>query len=1008
LGIVPLAEAVAATLAPVLPYLVKAGGKAAEAAAGEVGKAAGGGVSAKLKELWERLRPEVEARPAADEAATDVAGAPEDEGGRVAWGRQVRKILEANPALAQELVPLLENAGVRITEVNLQGSGAAAVGDHSVAAGEGGYAAGRDQTIHHHHYGAEPAGAENDQTSRAAYLRRVIRQTEMLPLQGIDPAAAGEPTPSLKLHAVYTALLTRSPRAERGLSRSPEVPEEGPVSALELLDREDRLVLLGDPGSGKSTFVNFVALCLAGEALGLAEANLPLLASPLPDEDGEATGERQPWSHGGLLPVRVVLRDFAAKDLPAEPTEKATAKCLWSYLERETREAGNADFFPQLRADLRDGRGLVLLDGLDEVPEADHRREQIRQAVQDFSTTVGTSRVVVTSRTYAYQNQAWRLPGFAEGILAPFSAGQIARFVGLWYEQQEALGRMSKEKALERGELLRRVIFGSDRLLALAERPLLLTLMASLHAWRGGNLPEKREQLYADAVELLLHTWESQRERSPALNEPSLAEWLRVDRQEVRQVLEELAFAAHGAQPDLQGTADVAEGDLVSGLMHLSRNPDANPKELVAYLRDRSGLLVERGPKVYTFPHRTFQEYLAACHLTGATFPEELADLGRKAPGRWREVVLLAGAKAARGAGSTVWSLADALCYLDPADPRWSPEDLWGALLAGQVVEESADLLRVGKANEAKRARLQKWLIEAMRSEGLPAVERATAGKALAAVGDPRFDEARWHLPREASLGFVEVPEGVFRMGSDKEKDPNAWDEELQQHEVVLSRYWIGRYPVTVGQYRAFVEASGVEVVDRRSVEGPANHPVVAVSWEEALAYCRWLGERLREEALKRRGEEGWLWAGLASGSLRASLPSEAEWEKAARGTDGRIYPWGNEADPNRANVEATGIGERSSVSAFASGVSAYGCEEMSGNVWEWTRSLWGEEWKRPRLSYPYSWEDERESARILRVVRGGAFGSSSRMVRCANRYRYHPGVRNNYMGFRVVLSPQL
>jgi formylglycine-generating enzyme required for sulfatase activity len=406
---------------------------------------------------------------------------------------------------------------------------------------------------------------------------------------------------------------------------------------------------------------------------------------------------------------------------------------------------------------------------------------------------------------------------------------------------------------------------------------------------------------------------------------------------------------------------------------------------------------------MYTFPHRTFQEYLAACYLTGAdTFPGEVAKLGREDPGRWREVVLLVGAKMGRGA---VWYLADALCERLAEDEDTGPEDEWGALLAGQAVAESADLSRLGRLNEAKLVRLRDWLVQLLRAEHFPARERAAAGKALAKLGDPRFDPEHWYLPREPSLGFVEVPEGAFWMGSDKGKDPLAWDDELPQHEVRLPRYWMGRYPVTVSQYRAFVEASAVTVEDRRSVERPANHPAVGVSWEEAMAYCRWLEARLREVALERQGnglDVGGPWSELAAGRLSVSLPSEAEWEKAASGPGGRIYPWGSGADSNRANYGATGLGEPSSVGCFPGGASPFGCEEMSGNVEEWTRS--GDS------RYPYEAEGGRESLEVsaqhLRVLRGGAFHYPSRRVRCAYRYRYRPDHRYDGIGFRVVLSP--
>jgi formylglycine-generating enzyme required for sulfatase activity len=250
-------------------------------------------------------------------------------------------------------------------------------------------------------------------------------------------------------------------------------------------------------------------------------------------------------------------------------------------------------------------------------------------------------------------------------------------------------------------------------------------------------------------------------------------------------------------------------------------------------------------------------------------------------------------------------------------------------------------------------------------------------------------------------------------MGSDKKIDRQAFDDEIPQHEMTLLQYYIARYPVTVAQFKAFVNESKYQPRDEESLKGMDSHPVVYVTWHDAMKYCEWLTDTLRKwegtpeplATLLRTGSSG-------SPPWRVTLPSEAEWEKAARGTDGRIYSWGDKPDPNLANYDASGIGGTSAVGCFPGGASPYKCLDMAGTVGEWTRSLWGKRWEQPDYRYPYNPEDGRENLKASdsepRVLRGGSFFSNVRFVRCAGRFRRYPYGRNWYYGFRVVVSPLL
>jgi formylglycine-generating enzyme required for sulfatase activity len=254
-------------------------------------------------------------------------------------------------------------------------------------------------------------------------------------------------------------------------------------------------------------------------------------------------------------------------------------------------------------------------------------------------------------------------------------------------------------------------------------------------------------------------------------------------------------------------------------------------------------------------------------------------------------------------------------------------------------------------------------------------------GSAEAAPAEAEPQEATF-LPHEPIT--VEIPGGPFSMGVPQHPDAG---ENWQQHVVEMTTYKIGVYPVTNAQYAKFVE----QYPNRRSrcTEPPwsdPDHPVVGVSWYDAVAYCDWLSE-----------ETG----------RNYRLPSEAEWEKAARGDqDDRLYPWGDELSPDHCNYNGD---QTTPVGKYSQGQSPYGCYDMVGNVWEWTSTLWGDDWRKAAFKYPYEADDGREDpdepASVYRVYRGGAFNDVGALLGCSVRNYYAPQFQAMDIGFRVVLD---
>jgi hypothetical protein len=721
----------------------------------------------------------------------------------------LRKALDG-PALQGALAPLLEKR--ERFEALLEGSGAVAQGERATTAGERGIAVqgdieghavtGDGVTIH-----PDPAQSAAKR-ARRRYLERVHQQCNVLPLaaMGGEEGVGDE----VSLDQVYVDLdtktrvpLTEEEKAAReddvSMSMRGEDRESRPLTALEAASEERRLALLGNPGSGKSTFVRQLAARtaqahLAGEV-------------PFPG-----------WERG-LVPVLVTLRELAPQladldldGLSESMNEKRLVQTVREFLTARLHACKAGDWDSCLEDVLLAGDALLIFDGLDEVAEA--CRGRVRRAVGALLQVYGkVQRAIVTCRERSYTGDAV-LPGFAQHTLAPFDADKIRAFVVGWYRAQYNLGRLKQALADERASDLQRAALGDD-LRELSSNPMLLTTMALIHQ-REVGLPKERVRLYSLAVQVLLTRWQKRKGFSVS---SALADVLGDDLK-LRAIMERLAYEAHQGQADRSRAADLERRDVLAILEETAYLGEVGlAADFLNYVDQRAGLLVGQGgsgegrmPKTYTFPHRTFQEYLAGCYMVGEW---DALDVYWRHAGEgdaWYLAAVL-GAEELRYNRRSVKELLNLAYDLVPeGEPE--TEQVWRATLwSGQMAAlfspaEIDHVMQGPKSGAVYLERLRSCLVRILREEPLRAVERAEAGKALANVGDLRSGVGL----RDDGLPDVvwcEVPAGRFLMGS-TDKDEMAYGDEKPQHTYEIEQpYGISRYPVTNAQYAAFVEAGG-------------------------------------------------------------------------------------------------------------------------------------------------------------------------------------------------------
>jgi len=815
------------------------------------------------------------------------------------------------------------------------------------------------------------------------YLRRLRAAHRGLPVAGFETRVRVP----IRIEEIYIPL--RAQLFRRAFES--EWKELGAGRQLEAEDREIRfdeslalarqyelpgLAVLGDPGSGKTTLLKHFVLAAT-------------------DPEAEAATLRLPQD---TVPVFIALRRLSR---PTAGLESALAEAVAAA----DPALDAAVFAHELLA--RD-RLLVLVDGLDEL-EDESQRVAVSRWLERAVTQLPESSFVVTSRYAGYKGDA-RLDGrFLELHIRDLNESEARSFAVSWYravESQVQLGRdpeVAEAVAVDGAGALAKRIFDEDdprtaSLRRLARNPLMLQILCLVHRDRK-SLPERRVELYHECVLVLLELWR----RAKKLPVETTA-------REALKLLQPLAWGLH-AEGKKEAPLEEVLPYLEEPLREIGAGRDA-AGPLLAAIRDQSGVLVSLGEGAFGFLHLSFQEYLAARHVQDRMLaePELLGEVASHfGEPWWREVILLA-------VGLDNPSLFEPLMaellrrQRLHRDPALAGDCLRDALATTATPFVEALASRVG-AWEERYAALQ--LLKSKELAAWPEVdaERGKSGREVVAglartdpseqvqglarellgaekvtrpeVGRvrPQAGEERLHAADGSVL--VYVPGGEYVLGAE-DLEELGFDAEFAAgatpvHRARLSPFWIGKYPLTNEQYAKFLEAEpqrdSPKFWEDREFNQP-EQPVVGVSWHEARAYCGW--------------------AGLA-------LPTEAQWEAAARGEDQRHFPWGNEVpSPERANFYGR-EGKTTPVGAFPAGAGPFGTLDQAGNVWEWCSDGWDRTAYQGRegvLDPSVSPEGDDP----LVALRGGSWAYPAQVLAAAIRDGDWAWSRYQDIGFRVVL----
>jgi formylglycine-generating enzyme required for sulfatase activity len=763
----------------------------------------------------------------------------------------------------------------------------------------------------------------------------------------------------------------------------------GVLSLPSALHRYRRLVITGNAGSGKTSLL--VCLLLV-YARSLREQYSEASSSQANQDFNRGISSNrqrfQPVEHD-YLPVLLSLRDLAhfLQEKYRRSVKNDPARLL-SYLRTYPLGPfglkGSALSLPEnfFELHLNSGKALILLDGLDEI-ESPALRQRVVRLIEKFVKRYPDCRYIVTTRPLDCASAA--LFGELFGTLhinefSPLAARQFARAWSVTLEKSLAGAETPATLALAklRADELINALDTNQRLAELAISPLTLTLLAILQR-SGKPWPERRADLYEDVLHVLLD--------GGVHNQAGTEE---------RRALERIAFWLQQ-----HNQCEISHADLLTVLQPWilrmrsvdTSMADWTTETFLQFIVDHSnGLFVEVDPGicakrpvggaelsecVYRFAQRTFQEALAAQAL--ADREDTLAyTLKCLVSPWWRNVILFESGILGRQAKHRVSEL---IRFVMDDGQQSGLLPYHSTFLAAECLFDlDPKHLEIGLLIDVKNSLRQLAGAPIQEGDHQGLIDKIFASNALVSLQGGQSPARFWKL-KYGEPEWVKIPAGEFWMG-----DPNQ-DGDNFAHRVFLPEYQISRAPVTNAQYALYLKDSGAQPPsdwhNGQLPRGRENHPVVNGTWHDALAYCAWLGQKINRPV---------------------SLPSEAEWEKAARGfQDQREYPWGD-WDELRANTCELALGDTTPVGLFPNGASPFGLLDMTGNVREWTRSLFS-------FGYPYDPTDQAREDLLApddqpRVLRGGSFYCAREFARCAHRQRYYPDFGFYNFGFRVVISP--